>query len=79
MTELYRRYYTLRFDSVDAVWQYAVDHREQWKQRMLRWQASFECPAEFKRLWFSSLASVITSTMLSADPYSLRSNRRILT
>lgn len=69
MTEIYRRYYTLRFDSVDAVWQYAVDHREQWKQRMLRWQASFECPAEFKRLWFSSLASVITSTMLSADPY----------
>lgn len=36
---------------------------------MLRWQESFECPAEFKRLWFASLSSVITSSMLSTDPY----------
>lgn len=69
MTEVYHRYYTLRFDGVEAVWQYALEHRDRWKQRMLRWQASFECPAEFKRLWFASLSSVITSSMLSTDPY----------
>ena len=69
MTEVYHRYYTLRFDGVEAVWQYALEHRDRWKQRMLRWQASFEGPAEFKRLWFASLSSVITSSMLSTDPY----------
>lgn len=69
MTEVYHRYYTLRFDGVEAVWQYALEHRDRWKQRMLRWQASFECPAEFKRLWFASLSSVITSSILSTDPY----------
>lgn len=69
MTEVYHRYSTLRFDGVEAVWQYALEHRDRWKQRMLRWQASFECPAEFKRLWFASLSSVITSSMLSTDPY----------
>ena len=69
MTEIYRRYYTLRFGDVEAVWQYALEHRDRWKQRMLRWQASFECPAEFKRLWFASLSSVITSSMLSTEPY----------
>ena len=68
MTEQYTRYYTLRFDSAKAVIDYALEKHMEWKEQMLKWQDSFDVPAPFKRLWFSSLSSVITSTMMSDKP-----------
>ena len=65
MTEQYTRYYTLRFDSTKSVIAYAAEKYAEWKEQMLKWQDSFDVPAPFKRLWFSSLSSVITSTMMS--------------
>lgn len=68
MTEQYTRYYTLRFDSTKSVIAYAAEKYAEWKEQMLKWQDSFDVPAPFKRLWFSSLSSVITSTMMSDKP-----------
>ena len=68
MTDDYTRYYTLRFKSVHQVIDYAKEKRENWKKQMVEWQDSFEVPSPFKRLWFSSLSSVITSTMMSDKP-----------
>ena len=69
MTEVYKRYYTLRFSSCADVLSYAEKMHIDWKNQMIKWQESFDVPPEFKRAWFSSLSSVITSTMLSTEPY----------
>lgn len=69
LTEKYVRYYTLRFKDTVSVIDYAIDNFKIWKEKMIAWQASFDVPAPFKRMWFSSLSSVITSTMLSTEPY----------
>lgn len=65
MKDEFTRYYTLRFDNVDSVLKYAQIKSGDWKEIMIKWQNSFNVPAGFKRLWFSSLSSVITSTMLT--------------
>lgn len=69
LTEVYTRYYTLRFASADDVVDYAMKNFGMWKEKMTEWQSSLDMPPAFKRLWFSSLSSVITSTMLSTQPY----------
>lgn len=69
MTEEYKRYYTLRFANCDDIICYAEKKHRDWKNLMVKWQDSFDVPPEFKRAWFSSLSSVITSTMLSTEPY----------
>lgn len=63
------RYYTQRFQNAEEVAAYACTCAEDWKKKIAKWQDSIECPAVFKRMWFSSLSSVITSTMVSSDPY----------
>lgn len=69
LTEDFIRYYTLRFKDVGSVTDYAVNNYKKWKSKMKEWQNSLDFPAPFKRMWFSSLSSVITSTMMSTDPY----------
>lgn len=66
---VFRRYYAARFQSAGEVCAYAAAHCAEWKARMLRWQADLGFPAPFRRLWFSSLSSVITATMLTEDPF----------
>lgn len=62
------RYYTKQFAGTEEIISYAAAHHAEWKEKILKWQDSFRCPAAMKRMWFSSLSSVITSTMMSADP-----------
>ncbi len=62
------RYYTLRFSNAQAVLEYALTQHSAWKEKVAAWQNSFDVPAPFKRMWFSSLSSVITSTMMSTEP-----------
>ena len=62
------RYYTLRFSNAQAVLAYALAQHSAWKEKVAAWQNSFDVPAPFKRMWFSSLSSVITSTMMSTEP-----------
>ena len=69
MPDTYRRYYTTRFRSVEDVLVAAVENADMWANAIDKWHESYDVPAYFKRLWFSSLASVITSTMMSDDPY----------
>lgn len=69
LTEEYKRYYTLKFSSCKDVFDYAVKNYKLWKSKMERWQNSLKFPQPLLRLWFSSLSSVITSTMLSTEPY----------
>ncbi len=68
VTEEYTRYYTLRFGCAEDVIAYARNQHPVWEQKIAQWHASVGFPAPFKRLWFSSLSSIITSTMLSTDP-----------
>lgn len=64
----FTRYYTLRFENAEAALSYALEQGDAWKEKVSAWQDSFNVPAPFKRMWFSSLSSVITSTMMSTDP-----------
>ncbi len=69
LTETFKRYYSKPFTSAAGIIDYAVNNAAAWSMAIDEWHNSLEVPAYFKRLWFSSLASVITSTMLSDDPY----------
>jgi uncharacterized protein (DUF608 family) len=68
-TATYRRLYTRRFDDAMAVLRTARERAGEWSRAIDAWRASFDVPPPMKRLWFSSLASVITSTLLSDDPF----------
>ena len=65
LTEEYTRYYTLNFKSAKEIVDYAKENCDLWKAKEIEWHNSLNVPAPFKRMWFSSLSSVITSTMLS--------------
>lgn len=69
LTETYTRYYSKTFSSAAGVIDAAVQNADRWSQAVDEWHDSFDVPAYFKRLWFSSLCSTICSTMLSDDPY----------
>ncbi len=68
-TDTYIRYYTENFKNADSVLQYAKVKHNEWKEQIEKWQNSVGMPAEFKRMWFNSLSSVMTSTMMSTEPY----------
>jgi uncharacterized protein (DUF608 family) len=68
-TATYRRRYTTEFDSAAAVIRKSRASATEWSRAIDAWRAAFDVPAPMKRLWFSSLAVVVTSSMLSADPY----------
>ena len=68
LTDPFRRYYTLRFQNAADVLLYAMGQHKPWKEKITAWQNAFDVPAPFKRMWFSSLSSVITSTMMSTEP-----------
>jgi len=63
----YRRSYATRFATAADVVRLAKRRAAQWSRAIDAWRDSFGVPAAMKRLWFGSLASVITSTMLSED------------
>lgn len=65
----FRRYYTKTFSAAVEILDVAEQNADCWSQAIDEWHDSFDVPAYFKRLWFSSLSSTICSTMLSDDPY----------
>jgi uncharacterized protein (DUF608 family) len=65
----YRRYYTLRFQHADQIIDLAMKSANRWSAAIHQWHAAYNVPAAFKRLWFSGLCSVSTSTILTTDPY----------
>jgi uncharacterized protein (DUF608 family) len=69
LTDTFQRYYTRSFSDAAGIIDYAEKAADGWSRAIDKWHSSFEVPAYFKRLWFSSLCSVICSTMLSDDPY----------
>jgi len=69
MYEVYQRYYTRAFPDALSVIDRAMSAADDWSAAIDQWHDSLQVPACFKRLWFSSLSSVMTSTMLSDDPY----------
>jgi uncharacterized protein (DUF608 family) len=64
-TAMYRRHYAARFSGAMDVIRLAEQRGDEWSRAIDAWRASFDVPAEMKRLWFSSLSSVITSTMMA--------------
>ena len=65
----YKRYYTIAFKNVKEVIKFSADKIDLWSKNIDQWHDSLGVPAYFNRLWFSSLSSVICSTMMSDDPY----------
>lgn len=69
MRQHYRRYYSKRFKDAGQIIDLAMKSADGWSAAIDRWHAAYAVPPAFKRLWFSSLCSVITSTTLTDDPY----------
>jgi uncharacterized protein (DUF608 family) len=67
--KMYRRYYTRRFQNAEAPIDLAIKSAGEWSAAIDKWHAAYDVPPAFKRLWFSSLCSVSTSTILTDDPY----------
>jgi uncharacterized protein (DUF608 family) len=65
--DTYRRAYAARFATAADAIRYAKARAELWSRTIDVWRASFDVPPAMKRLWFGSLASVITSTMLAGN------------
>lgn len=62
----YQRYYTAAFPNAAAVIDRAVKSADDWSRKIDQWHDSIDVPPPFKRLWFSSLASVMASSLMSA-------------
>ncbi len=67
--QTYKRYYTKRFRNAAEVIDLAMKSAREWSSIIDRWHAAFDVPPAFKRLWFSALSSVSTSTILTDNPY----------
>ena len=67
--ETYRRYYTKRFQNADQIIALAKKSADTWSAEIDQWHTAFEVPPAFKRLWFSALCSVSTSTILTTYSY----------
>ena len=66
-----KRYYTRDFANAAAVLAKSMPKAEKWSKQIDAWHAAYNIPACFKRVWFSSLCSVITSSLMSSDPWFL--------
>ena len=67
--QAYRRFYTKRFQNAGQVIDLAMKSAGSWSDAIDRWHAAYDVPPAFKRLWFSALCSVSTSTILTDDPF----------
>ena len=67
--QTYRRYYTKRFQNAGQVIDLAASSAGRWSTAIDRWHNAYDVPPAFKRLWFSALCSVCTSTILTDDSY----------
>jgi uncharacterized protein (DUF608 family) len=62
------RYYTKNFPDASAVVTKGLKEADGWLARVNSWHDSYQVPASFKRLWFNSLVSVMTSTIMGSEP-----------
>jgi uncharacterized protein (DUF608 family) len=69
--EWYTRYYTRDHKDTSTIIDRAMKEGDEWSKRIDDWHASFDVPDYLRRIWFGSLASVITSSIMTADPYFL--------
>jgi uncharacterized protein (DUF608 family) len=69
MKEKYRHLYAARFSDAMQPIELAKKSADKWSAAIDEWHAAYNVPPQFKRIWFSSLSSVITSTVLTDDPY----------
>ncbi|MDD4821744.1 MAG: GH116 family glycosyl hydrolase [Bacteroidales bacterium] len=65
----YKRYYTTAMPNGSAVIDKAMKEASQWSTKIDAWHRSVQVPAYLKRVWFGSLASIMTSTFMTTDPY----------
>jgi len=69
VVDKYKRYYTLASPDASAVIDKAMKSASAWSEKIDAWHNSVQVPIYLKRLWFGSLASIMTSTFMTADPY----------
>jgi uncharacterized protein (DUF608 family) len=62
------RYYTVLYKDVSDVLDQSMVKADDWKLGIEAWHNSLEVPVFLKRLWFSSLSSVMTSTIMGQGP-----------
>jgi uncharacterized protein (DUF608 family) len=69
VVDKYKRYYTLASPNASAVVDKAMKSATEWNTRIDAWHNSIQAPAYLKRIWFGSLSSIMTSSIMTADPY----------
>ena len=69
VVDKYKRYYTLSSPNASAVVDKAMKSATEWNTRIDAWHNSIQAPAYLKRIWFGSLSSIMTSSIMTADPY----------
>ena len=67
--DTYQRYYTLASPGASSVIDKAMKDATMWNTRIDTWHNSIQVPSYLKRIWFGSLASIMTSTFMTTDPY----------
>lgn len=63
------RYYTKAGKSASDFIDRAMRDATSWSARIDAWHNSIQAPAYLKRVWFGSLASIMTSTFMTDAPY----------
>ena len=63
------RYYNKAGKNASEFVDKAMHDASSWSERIDAWHNSIQAPAYLKRLWFGSLASIMTSTFMTDAPY----------
>lgn len=63
------RYYTKAGKNAAEFIERAKQNATSWSSRIDAWHESVQAPAYLKRVWFGSLASIMTSTFMTDAPY----------
>ncbi len=65
----HKRYYTRNFADASAVLERASKDASSWLKRIDTWHDSIRAPSHLRRIWFGSLSSVMTSSVMTSEPY----------
>jgi uncharacterized protein (DUF608 family) len=65
----YKRFYTKAFANASEVIDKGINSADEWLKKIDTWHDAINVPSYFKTMWFSSLGSIMTSTILTSDPY----------
>ena len=67
--DTYQRYYSKLYKGASEVIDIAKKNATEWNSKIDKWHNSIQAPTYLNRIWFGSLSSIMTSTIMTSDPY----------